>query len=77
LDNINNQAQEVAMANKQTPVSRSIPSTEAENQHLPVEPIELPTAEIANSPLTVTPVYQEVLAWGEDSHYSRHWGINE
>lgn len=65
------------MAKKQTPFPQTSPSTEAENQKSPVEPLDPTTVEVANRAFTDTSGYQEISARGDDHYYAQHWGINE
>lgn len=65
------------MAAKQVPSPQEIPSTETQNQSQAAESSELITAELSQRASTTTIVLQEILAQGDDRHYTRHWGINE
>jgi hypothetical protein len=65
------------MAKKQATSQQSVPSTEAEEQSLSLEPPEL-AAPDPSTPATITvSLPEEIFARGGDGYYTRHWGINE
>ncbi len=65
------------MARQQPPSTEPIPSTDIETHTLPVNPMEEALVELETRASVTTAVLQEILAQGDQPHYTRHWGINE
>jgi hypothetical protein len=65
------------MAKLLLPSPQSVPSTEAENQNVPADPLEPTPVDIEARASTTTTVLHEILAQRDDNYYVYHWGINE